>query len=86
MTNEELFEVKPNVMFETDEFLGIVVTEPIYYDQMKLTGKIPSVKFLAKVIGPVKRNKYFYEDYQIGQVVQVEEGVPFAIRNWRLIG
>lgn len=86
MTNEELLLIKPNMMFETDEFLCIVVTEPIYYDLVKLTAKIPSVKFLAKVIGPVKRNKYFYEDYQIGQVVQVDEGVPFAIRNWRLVG
>lgn len=86
MTNEELLLVKPNVIFETDEFLCIVVTEPTYYDQVKLTGKIPSVKFLAKVIGPVKRNKFFDEDYQIGQIVEVDEGIPFAIKNWRLIG
>ncbi len=86
MTNEELLLIKPNVIFETDEFLSIVVTDPTYYDQVKLTGKIPSVKFLAKIIGPVKRYKYFDEDYQIGQIVEVDEGIPFAIRNWRLIG
>jgi hypothetical protein len=53
---------------------------------VNLTCKIPSVKFLAKIIGPVKRYKFFDEDYQIGQIVEVDEGIPFAIRNWRLIG
>jgi hypothetical protein len=85
MTNEELLELKPNMMFKTDEFLGIVVTDPKYYNQMKLTGNIPSVRFTAKVIGPVGRNRFFDEDYQIGQVVEVDEGLAFAIRNWSLI-
>lgn len=77
--------LKPNTIVKTSEYFCIIISDLEHYNARKMSGNIPSVKLKCKIIAPNLNNKFFEEDYYIGQVVDVDESISYMTKNWSII-